>query len=169
MTSRAALARNLLRSESAASSRIEGVLISQKGLARAVYARAANQRGDNRAAEVLGNVEAMERAIALGAATEPFAMADIQDIHRTLLRFTEDRHFAGVIRTTPSWIGGNDHHPIGAAYVGPRTSKFPDSWRISADSSRAPISPPWHRLRSRTRSSRTSTHSWTATGVPAVP
>jgi Fic family protein len=93
--------------------------LAQTARARAVYARADNRRGDSRATEVLGNVEAMERAIALGGATEPFTVADIQDIHRTLLRFTEDRHLAGVIRTAQSWIGGDDYHPIGATYVGP--------------------------------------------------
>jgi Fic family protein len=119
LTSLAALANNLLRSESAASSRIEGVKISHKRLARAAYARAGGRHGDNRAAEVLGNVEAMERAIELGAIDWPLAVADIQEIHRTLLRFTEDREIAGVLRTTQSWIGGNDYHPIGASYVGP--------------------------------------------------
>jgi Fic family protein len=125
LISLAALARNLLRSESAASSRIEGVKISHKRLARAAYARAGERRGDSRAAEVLGNVEAMERAIELGDTTEPCTVADIQDIHRTLLRFTEDRHIAGVMRTTQSWIGGNDHHPIGAPYVGPPHEQVP--------------------------------------------
>ena len=125
LTSLAALARNMLRSESAASSRIEGVLISHKRLARASYARAGRRRGDNRAAQVLGNVEAMERAIELGGASEPFTVADIRDIHRTLLRFTEDRDFAGVIRAAQSWIGGNDYHPIGAAYVAPPHEQVP--------------------------------------------
>ena len=115
----AALARNLLRSESAASSRIEGVKISQRRLARASYARAEGRWGDNRAAEVLGNVEAMEHAIEIGGRADPFTVADIQDIHRTLLRFTDDREIAGVIRTKQNWIGGNDYHPIGAAYVPP--------------------------------------------------
>jgi Fic family protein len=122
----AALANNLLRSESAASSRIEGVKISHKRLARAAYARAGGRHGDNRAAEVLGNVEAMERAIELGAIDRPLAVADIQEIHRTLLRFTEDREIAGVIRTTQSWIGGNDYHPIGASYVGPPYEEVPE-------------------------------------------
>ena len=121
-----ALARNLLRSESAASSRIEGVKISHKRLARAAYARAGNRRGEHRAAEVLGNVEAMERAIELGAGAEPFTVADIQDIHRTLLRFTDDREIAGVIRTQQSWIGGNDYHPVGAPYVGPPHEILPE-------------------------------------------
>jgi Fic family protein len=126
LTSLAALASNLLRSESAASSRIEGVKISHTRLARAAYARAGGRHGDNRAAEVLGNVEAMERAIELGASAQPLAVADIQEIHRTLLRFTEDRGIAGVIRTTQSWIGGNDYHPIGASYVGPPHELVPE-------------------------------------------
>ncbi|HEY7831835.1 MAG TPA: Fic family protein [Solirubrobacteraceae bacterium] len=116
-------ARNLLRSESAASSRIEGVRITHKRLARAAYtradARAGRQRGDGRAAEVLGNVEAMERAIELGGSSESLTVAGIRDIHRTLLRFTEDRDIAGALRTKQSWIGGNDYHPIGAPYVAP--------------------------------------------------
>ena len=119
LTSLAALARNLLRTESAASSRIEGVKISHRRLARAAYARAGERRGDTRAAEVLGNVEAMERAIDLGTSAEPFTVADIQDIHRKLLRFTDDREIAGVLRAKQGWIGGNDYHPIGATYVGP--------------------------------------------------
>jgi len=125
LSSLAALARNLLRSESAASSRIEGVKISHKRLARAAYARAGDRPRDNRAAEVLGNVEAMERAIALGSSAEPLVVADIQDIHRTLLRFTDDRDIAGAIRTKQSWIGGNDYHPIGAPYVGPPPEQVP--------------------------------------------
>ncbi len=125
IASMAALARNLLRSESAASSRIEGVRISNKRLARAAYARGDGGRGDNRAAEVLGNVEAMERAIELGAGAEPFTVADVQDVHRRLLRFTDDHQIAGALRTKQSWIGGNDYHPIGAAYVGPPHDRVP--------------------------------------------
>jgi Fic family protein len=114
----AALARNLLRSESAASSRIEGVRISHKQLARAAYQEGKGRR-DARAAEVLGNVSAMERAIELGSSAARFSVADIEDIHRTLLRFTEDSHIAGVVRDKQNWIGGNDFNPVGATYVPP--------------------------------------------------
>jgi Fic family protein len=113
-----ALARNLLRSESVASSRIEGINISHKRLARAAYQAEKGQR-DHRAAEVLGNVEAMERAIELGTDTKPLRVADIEDIHRTLLRFTVDADIAGVIRKKQNWIGGNDYNPIGASHVPP--------------------------------------------------
>jgi Fic family protein len=114
-----ALARSVLRSESAASSRIEGLVISHKRLARATYAGDRGRGGDRRAAEVIGNVEAMERAIALGAAAGPFEVSDILDIHRTLLRHTDDQNIAGVIREGQNWIGGNDYNPVGADYVPP--------------------------------------------------
>lgn len=114
-----ALASNLLRSESAASSRIEGVAISHKRLARATYAEAGQRGRDTKATEVLGNVEAMKGAIALGARGDEVSVGDIQEIHRTLLRFTADRQIAGVIRERQNWIGGNDYSPIGAAYVPP--------------------------------------------------
>lgn len=120
-----AVAHNLLRCESAASSRIEGIVLSHKRLARAAYARAGDRRGENRANEVLGNVAAMERAIELGAGAEPFTVADIQDIHRRLLRFTYDSEIAGVIRTQQNWIGGNDYHPVGAPYIPPPPEQVP--------------------------------------------
>jgi Fic family protein len=117
-TTVAALARNLLRSESAASSRIEGVQVSHKHLARAAY-RGEHEQKDPRAAEVLGNVKAMERAIELGAHAKRFGVPDLQEIHRTLLRFTDDSAIAGVVREKQNWIGGNDYNPVGAAYVPP--------------------------------------------------
>jgi Fic family protein len=113
-----ALAQNLLRSESVASSRIEGVHLSHKRLARAAYQADEGQR-DRRAAEVLGNVEAMRRAIEIGTAGSPLTVADIENIHRALLRFTEDTEIAGVVRITQNWIGGNDYNPVAAAYVPP--------------------------------------------------
>jgi Fic family protein len=113
-----ALAQNLLRSESVASSRIEGVHLSHKRLARAAYQADKGQR-DRRAAEVLGNVEAMKRASEIGTAGSPLTVADIEDIHRTLLRFTDDADIAGVLRTAQNWIGGNDYNPVEASYVPP--------------------------------------------------
>lgn len=120
-----AVAQNLLRSESVASSRIEGVVISQKRLARAAHQGPGKGRGDNRAAAVLGNVEAMKQAIAIGGKREPIVVGDLLDIHRLLLRFTEDRSIAGVIRETQNWIGGNDYNPVGAVYVPPPPERVP--------------------------------------------
>lgn len=114
-----ALAHNILRSESMASSRIEGVDVSHKRLARAAYTDAGRRGGDRRAAEVLGNVDAMKRAVELGAKRLRFTVADVLDIHRTLLRYTDDQGIAGVIRDKQNWIAGNDYNPVGADYVPP--------------------------------------------------
>jgi Fic family protein len=115
-----ALARNLLRSESVASSRIEGLRISHKRLARAAFdEEARGRRRDQRAQDVLGNVNAMQRAIEIGAADGPLTVADIEEIHRVLLHHTADEAIAGVLREEQNWIGGNDHNPVGAVYVPP--------------------------------------------------
>lgn len=119
LTSLNAMATALLRSESTASSRMEGLAISQKRLARASFENADRQGKDNTAAEILGNVKAMQRAIALGVSGEEISVDDIRDIHRTLLRFSVDRKIAGVIRTRQNWIGTNHFHPIEAVYVPP--------------------------------------------------
>jgi Fic family protein len=121
-----AVAQNLLRSESVASSRIEGVLISHKRLARAAHLKAGERRGDDRAAEVLGNVDAMQQAIGVGAGSQPIVVSDLLEIHRRLLRFTADRGIAGIVRTSQNWIGGNDYNPIGAAFVPPPPERVPD-------------------------------------------
>lgn len=121
----AGLAGALLRSESMASSRIEGVQISHRRLARASYDDG-RRGGDRQAAEVLGNVRAMQRAIELGGGPDPITVADLEDIHRTLLRFTDDGEIAGVIRDRQNWIGGNDYNPIGADYVPPPFEHVPD-------------------------------------------
>jgi len=117
------VAQNLLRSESVASSRIEGVAISHKRLARAEYEGIG--RADGKAAEVLGNVEAMQKAIALAEKPTAFEVDDILEIHRTLLCHTEDRDIAGVVREKQNWIGGNDYNPVGATYVPPPPAYVP--------------------------------------------
>jgi Fic family protein len=113
------LARNLVRSEAVASSRIEGLALSHKRLARAAYRPDGRRSGDRRAAEVLANVEAMEQAVDLGTSSTPLGVSDIQDIHGTLLRYTFDSRVAGVIREHQNWIGGSDYHPLDAAFVPP--------------------------------------------------
>ncbi len=60
----------------------------------------------------------MEQAVGLGARADPIGVSDIEDIHRTLLRFTFD-DIAGVVRDRQNWIGGSDYHPLDAAFVPP--------------------------------------------------
>jgi Fic family protein len=120
-----AVAQNLLRSESVASSRIEGILISHKRLARAAQQGPGRPHGDGHAAAVLGNVEAMRRAIELGAEAQPLGVAHLREIHRLLLGNTEDREIAGVVREKQNWIGGNAFNPLDAAFVPPPPEEVP--------------------------------------------
>jgi len=121
-----AVAQNLLRSESVASSRIEGVLISQKRLARAGHLGPGRGPGGRQAGEVLGNVDAMRRAIEVGAQARPIGVEDLIEVHRLLLRFADDHGIAGIVRTTQNWIGGNDFNPIEASFVPPPPERVPD-------------------------------------------
>lgn len=143
ITSLNALATSILRSESAASSRIEGVAISHKRLARAAFHGLEHRRIDNKAAEVLGNVEAMKRAIEMGANGEALSVEDLCEIHRILLRFTADRRIAGLIRREQNWIGGSDFNPLSAAYVPPPPEEVPglmeDLCRFTARDDLAPV------------------------------
>lgn len=111
-----ALARQLLRAESLASSRIEGLELSHRRLARAAHGAEAH---DRMASDVVGNIAAMERAIEIGTEAHPFTAADIQHIHDTLMRFSFDRAVAGMLRSKQSWIGRNPHTPRDADYVPP--------------------------------------------------
>jgi Fic family protein len=123
LTSSAALAGTVLRVEGVASSRIEGVRVSHAALARAARSAQSGSSRDPRALEVLGNVEAIERAIAIGGHGSVLTIADIEDVHRTLLRSTDDRDIAGVVRDPREWIGADDYNPVGADYVPPPSAQ----------------------------------------------
>jgi Fic family protein len=118
------LARRLLRAESVASSRIEGLVLSQRRLARA-EAEEPNAR-DETARSVLGNVVAMEHAVALGAAVKPLRLKDILDIHRRLLLATTTPEIAGKLREHQNWIGGNAFNPGRADFVPPAPERVKD-------------------------------------------
>ncbi len=106
----------LLRSEAIASSRIEGIELSQRNLARALIdPRAA--KGTAKA--VAANVVAMEESIAIGDATKALTAADILAIHRTLMAHEPARVMPGVFRREQNWIGGRLLNPSDARYVPP--------------------------------------------------
>ncbi len=112
-----AVARQLLRAESVASSRIEGLELSHKRLARAAYE--SDDGHDATARSVLGNVKAMERAIAIGAADRPLTVDDIIELHRVLMEATTDAHIAGRVRDKQNWIGGGTFSPRNAEFIPP--------------------------------------------------
>jgi Fic family protein len=112
------LAETLLRSESVASSRIEGLDMTHARLARARYG---DGREDKKAREVIANIDAMRKAIELGASTKVLGVSAICDIHRALIRgeTLRGKPYAGLIRDEQNWIGGNDRNPVGATFVPP--------------------------------------------------
>jgi len=156
-----AIARQLLRSESVASSRIEGRALSQRRLAEAIFAP---DQGDITAVSVLNNIAAMETAIRLGSEARPFDVDDILVIHRMLLNAPIDRRIASVVRTTQNWIGSRANTPLGAQFIPPPRRKSPRCWTTCAPSSTATTCPPSRRRLSRTRNSKQSTPSATGAG-----
>jgi Fic family protein len=116
------LAGPLLRAEALGSSFIEGLRASNKRLALATYEPLA---ADGTARAVLGNVRAMERAIALVDEDRPFELDDLLDIHRVLLEGASEDRFAGVVRAEQNWIGGRGTSPADAAFVPPPPDRVP--------------------------------------------
>ncbi|MFC0526942.1 Fic family protein [Phytohabitans kaempferiae] len=111
------LARLLLRSESVASSRIEGLECSQRRLAEAAFAP---EHAGETARQVLANIDAMRRAIDIGACEHDLTVDHIRSMHALLMR--EDRatgRFAGEFRTRQNWIGGRGDSPRDAAFIPP--------------------------------------------------
>ncbi|MBV8798700.1 MAG: Fic family protein, partial [Alphaproteobacteria bacterium] len=115
-----ALARLLLRAESVASSRIEGLEVGVGRLARAEAARREGQPVNDVTAEaVLGNIEVMELAVTEYAAKRPLEVDDVLAIHRALMRHTSAPESGGQLRRVQNWIGGNNYNPCGADFVPP--------------------------------------------------
>jgi Fic family protein len=115
----APLARLLLRTESIASSKVEGLQLGVRELARAEAKAESNIAPGSTAAEVLANIDAMTLAIDTAASAAQFDQADIIAIHRRLLEHGPHPASAGRIRPSQNWIGGNDYNPCGADFVPP--------------------------------------------------
>jgi Fic family protein len=115
-----ALARILLRAESVASSRIEGLEVGARRLLRAEAAmELGEQPADVTAAEVLGNIDAMAAAIQSISPGAPVSVDLLLDFHRRLLAGTRPDAHAGSVRSEQNWIGGSSYNPCSAAFVPP--------------------------------------------------
>ncbi len=115
----APLARLLLRTESIASSKIEGLQVGIRQLARAESRLETGGRASPTVLEVLGNIDAMQVAVDDAATTERLEIKHLVSIHRTLMRNTPYSQTGGLVRTGQNWIGGNDYNPCGADFVPP--------------------------------------------------
>lgn len=109
------LARQLLRAESVASSRIEGLILSHRRLAKADF----SGTHDMTAQSVLANIRALERAVDLAGSVETLERGHLEEVHRILFEGTRDEARGGQIRTGQNWIGGPTSGPSDAEFVPP--------------------------------------------------
>jgi Fic family protein len=121
------LARLLLRAESVASSRIEGLEI---GLRRLLRAEAARELGDDpsdvTAVEVLGNIDAMAFAVEQVTVGTAITRELLLEVHRRLLADTRLHEHGGQLRTQQNWIGGSSYNPCSAVFVPPPPDRVPE-------------------------------------------
>lgn len=115
-----ALARILLRAESVASSRIEGLEIGARRLLHAEVLRSMLEPpSDVTASEVLGNIEAMLYGVAQVGVEDEITADVLLEIHRRLLAGTRLEPHGSSFREVQNWIGGSDYNPCSADYVPP--------------------------------------------------
>lgn len=112
------LARLLLRTESIASSKVEGMQADARSLARGEVAYDTGRRVGSDVAEILANIDAMQFAIETVASEPEVGPGRLAEVHRVLLARSLPQS-AGRFRRTQGWIGGNDYNPCGADYVPP--------------------------------------------------
>lgn len=113
------LARLLLRTESIASSKVEGLQVGIQQLARSESRMETEGRASATVLEVLGNIDAMQLAVDEAARVDRIGKEHVTDIHRALMARSPNPELAGVVRTAQNWIGGNDYNPCGADFVPP--------------------------------------------------
>jgi Fic family protein len=124
-TALAPLARLLLRTESIASSKVEGMQVDARDLARAEARLETGGKAGSTAREILANIDAMELAIDHATASRAVTLDDLVSIHAALMATAPNQHVAGVVRTEQNWIGGNNYNPCGASFVGPPPEEVP--------------------------------------------
>jgi Fic family protein len=121
----APLARLLLRTESIASSRVEGMQADARSLARGEVAHDTGRLIGSEVAEILANIDAMQFAIETAAVAARIERQHLLGTHQVLLaRALPER--AGKTRTSQGWIGGNPYNPCDAAYVPPPEDRIDD-------------------------------------------
>ena len=118
-----ALARQLLRAESVASSRIEGLVLSHRRLAKAAFS---SDSRDLTAQAVLANIAALERAVGLASEVDEFTRGELLEVHRVLSAGTRDEHLGGLVREEQNWIGGAASSPRNAEFVPPPHELVPE-------------------------------------------
>ncbi len=118
-----ALGRFLLRTESAASSKIEHVSASVDDYARALAGSRANASATSMVAASAALLRMVERAGENGS----IGLDDLLSAHQDLMASdATEAHYAGRFRDMQNWIGGSDHSPRGALFVPPPPELVPE-------------------------------------------
>ena len=121
-----ALARLLLRAESVASSKIEGLEVGGRRLLRAAAAQSMGEDvRDITAKEVLANIDAMAQGIEAVESGSSITMEILLEVHRRLLAGSGMEDHGGLIREDQNWIGGSDYNPCSAVFVPPPPEEVP--------------------------------------------
>jgi Fic family protein len=123
LTNLETLARQLLRAESVASSRIEGLVISHRRLAKAGFSPDAR---DVTAQSVLANIAVLERSVALASEVDEFRREHLLELHRLLFADTGAEHRGGLLREEQNWIGGAASGPHNAEFIPPPHELVPE-------------------------------------------
>jgi Fic family protein len=118
------LARLLLRTESIASSKVEGLQVETRELARAEARQEAGRSIGPQAAEVLANIDAMQLAIERAVNIRGMRPNDLSEVHAVLLAPAPNPALGGRFRDKQNWIGGNDYNPCGADFVPPPATEI---------------------------------------------
>lgn len=137
------LARLLLRTESIASSKVEGLHVGARELARAEAKHAEGALPGPAAREIIANIDAMTIALEDASDAEEFSAWELLAIHRRLMERGLQPRLAGTLRTAQNWIGGNDYTPCGADFVPPPVEEvgrlLDDLFRAINDASLPPL------------------------------
>jgi len=120
-----AMGRLLLRSESIASSKIEGMQLDARELARAEARLDTGAHVGDTARDVIANIDAMILAVEDAASVDRFEPRHIRAIHRRLMERATNPRIAGRVRSEQNWIGGNDYNPCNADFVPPPPEDVP--------------------------------------------
>lgn len=121
------IARLLLRAEAVSSSFIEGLSVGTKRLLKAEMNLANNNtfKHDGVAAEIVGNIHAMEKAITDAQSNANITTNTVLGVHKTLCKDTRLESYGGLIRKEQNWIGGNSYNPLSAEFIPPEPSRIP--------------------------------------------
>lgn len=118
------LARLLLRTEAIASSKIEGMQVATRELARAEARHDLGTKVGSEARAIIAGIDAMQFAIDEAVDDEHGPSAQrLLAIHHQLMSDQPSWTSPGAFRTEQNWIGGNDFNPCGAAFVPPPPSE----------------------------------------------